>query len=68
MLLRRFKPNPRSSGAGIATLEFSLPKSVNWILGRLLAAERSAISRGVSLPFGGILLMVLEKTEKNIPY
>lgn len=68
MLLRRFKPNPRSSGAGIATLEFSLPKSVNWILGRLLAAERSAISRGVSLPFGGSLLMVLEKTEKNIPY
>ena len=68
MLLRLFKPNPRSSGAGIASLEFFLPKSVNWILCRLLSAERSAISRGVSLPFGGSLFMVLEKTEKNIPF
>jgi len=61
MLWRRFRPKPKSAVAGLATLEFSLPKPVNWIFGRLLAAERSVISTGVSLPFGGSLLMVLEK-------
>ncbi len=61
MFYRRFRPNSKPGDAGVKTIEFSLPGSINWIFGRLLAVERSLIATGISLPFGGSLLMVLEK-------
>jgi SAM-dependent methyltransferase len=62
MLLRKMRGKTNTETAGQATFEFRLPVAVNWIFGRLLAAERYAINKGVHMPFGGSLFMVFGKT------
>jgi SAM-dependent methyltransferase len=61
MLLRRLRPDTKPGDAGSASFEFTLPKPVNWVFGRFLAVERWFISRRGALPFGGSLMMVLER-------
>jgi len=61
MLLRHLRPDSKADDAGSASLEFTLPKPINWVFACFLAAERCLIARGMVLPFGGSLLMVLER-------
>lgn len=42
--------------------DYRLPRSVDAVFERLLAAERALLTRGVSLPAGGSLLAVAEQT------
>lgn len=41
--------------------EFGLPRQIDWLCERTLDLERAALSRGVSVPVGGSLLVVAQR-------
>jgi SAM-dependent methyltransferase len=62
MMLSRMTPRARRQGIDDfdPRAEFEIPRPLDRTLESLAAAERYAIARGVSLPFGGSLLVVGE--------
>lgn len=44
---------------------FNLPKAVNWIFDKLMQIDEFLIGKGVSLPFGGSLLVIAKKNYKS---
>jgi SAM-dependent methyltransferase len=45
--------------------EFRVSRTINYLLGLALAAERAAIRAGASFPFGGSLLLVARREENE---
>jgi hypothetical protein len=44
----------------------SFPKSLNWIFDKFMRIDEFLIEKGLSLPFGGSLLVIAKKTNIGI--